>query len=367
MAPVLIGLLVLSGIAGLLALLLEVADSYLADYGEKHILINEEKDLIVRGGRPLLFTLAEEGIFIPSACGGKGTCAYCKVQVQEGGGPILPTETPYLSPEEVETKVRLSCQVKVKDDLKIRIPEEIFLVREFRVRVERLQDLTPRIRGLRLTILSPPEGIVFKPGQYVQLEIPRYKKTTGPEYRAYSICSSAADHQGLDLVITRAEGGAVSTYVHDYLKEGDELNVSGPYGNFYLRDSDRDILLIATGSGMAPIMSILDQIARDRPDRKVLFFFGARTRDDIFYEDAVRGMENEIPGFTFMITLSRPAPEDEWEGEKGRVTDLIQKYLPEGSAMDVYICGAAPMVESCLEILLKKGIGEEDIHFDMFE
>jgi Na+-transporting NADH:ubiquinone oxidoreductase subunit F len=367
MTQLIINLLVLSGIAALLALLLEIADFYLADYGEKHILINEEKDLLVQGGSPLLFTLAEEDIFIPSACGGKGTCAYCKVQVHEGGGPVLPTETPYLSPEEMKDNVRLSCQVKVKDDLKIRIPEEIFLVRQFKVRVEQLEDLTPKIRGLRLKILTPEEGITFKPGQYVQLEVPRYKLTSGPEYRAYSICSSAADHHDLELVITRAEGGAVSTFVHEYLKPGDELKASGPYGDFYLRESSRDILLIGTGSGMAPIKSILDQIEREKIPRKTTFFFGARAREDLFYYDLLKDLEKKIPDLTFIPTLSRPAGEDRWEGEKGRVTDLIEKHIPENADTDVYICGAPPMVESCVEILTRKGIPEENIFFDKFE
>ena len=128
-----------------------------------------------RPGGPLLHTLGQAGIFIPSACGGRGTCAYCKVKVHEGGGPVLPTETPYLSPQEVTDHVRLSCQVKVRNDLKIEIPEEFFQVREYRVRVENLTDLTPGIKGVRLSILSPPDGITFKAGQYVQLEVPRYK------------------------------------------------------------------------------------------------------------------------------------------------------------------------------------------------
>lgn len=367
MVPLILGLLVLSGIAALLALLLEVADSYLADYGEKHILINEEKDLVIQGGGSLLLTLAQEGIFVPSACGGKGTCSYCKVQVHSGGGPVLPTETPYLSPEELENHVRLSCQVKVKDDLEIQIPEEIFLIRQFRVRVEQLEELTPKIRGLQLKILAPEEGIIFKPGQYVQLEVPKYKLTSGPEYRAYSICSSCEDHHNLDLVITKAEGGAVSTYVHEYLKAGEELAVNGPYGHFYLRDSDRDILLIATGSGMAPIKSILHQVEKEQIPRKTTFFFGARAREDLFYDDLIKGLEKTIPDFTFVPTLSRPKPEDQWRGERGRVTDLIEKYIPENAGIDVYICGAPPMVESCVQILSRKGIPEEHIFYDKFE
>ena len=367
MLHVIISLLILSGIGALLALLLELADSYLADYGERRILINEEKDLFVTGGKPLLFTLMEQGIFIPSACGGKGTCSYCKVQVHEGGGPVLPTETPYLSPEEVKADVRLSCQVKVKNDLKIEIPEELFLVKEYRVKVERMEDLTPKIKGLHLRVIDPPEGIAFKAGQYVQLEVPKYKRTSGPEYRAYSISSDADQHDRLELVITRVPEGAVTTYVHEYLKEGEELRATGPYGSFYLRDSDRDILLIATGSGMAPIKSILHQLANHGIQRTTTFFFGARTQKDLYYVEQFRDWEKTLPQFRFVPALSRLAPEDPWDGEKGRVTDLIHKYIPDKPNVDVYICGAPPMVESCVELLTKKGVPEDRIYFDKFE
>lgn len=366
MTQLLISLLLLSGISALLALLLEAADSFLTDYGEKHVLINEQKDLIVEGGKPLLFTLSQEGIFIPSACGGKGTCAYCKVRIHEGGGPVLPTETPYLSPEELDRHVRLSCQVKVKDDLKVEIPEEIFLVKEFQTQVEKIEDLTPEIKGIHFKILSPEEGITFKPGQYVQLHIPKYKRTSGPEYRAYSICSSSQEHHRLELVITRAEGGAVSTYVHEYLKVGEELVISGPFGDFFLRDSDRNILLIATGSGLAPIRSIVDQIQREGIQRKIQLFFGAKTPRDLFYDDYLRNLQKEIAHFTYYPILSRATAEDRWEGETGRVTNLIEKYIEDTPNPDVYICGAPPMVKSCVTLLKQKGVPETQIYYDTF-
>lgn len=366
MLQLVISLLIISGIGAVLALLLEIADSYIADYAEKHILINEQKDLLVKGGVPLLFSLMDERIFIPSACGGRGTCAYCKVKILEGGGHVLPTETPYLSPEELGANVRLSCQVKVRHDMKIQIPEAFFLIKEFRVRLERIEDLTPEIKGLHLTILSPEEGITFKPGQYVQLHVPRYALTSGPEYRAYSISSSAAAHQNLELVITKVPGGAVSTYVHDYVKEGEGLIVNGPYGDFFLRDSETDILLIATGSGLAPIKSILDQIEREQIKRRTTLFFGARTRKDLYYFEALQGLQEKIARFTFVPTLSRPAEEDRWEGETGRVTDLIEKHVPENAPLEVYICGSPVMVESCEKLLKSKGISEDRIFYDKF-
>lgn len=367
MLQLIISLLILSGIGALLALLLEIADSYIANYGDSHILINDEKDVVVRGGSPLLFSLMGEGIFIPSACGGKGTCSLCKVKVLEGGGPVLPTETPYLEKEELEGNVRLSCQVKVRNDLKIEIPEEIFLIKEFTVEVLGLKDLTPDIRELRLRVISPEEGIQFKSGQYIQLEVPKYKRTKGPEYRAYSISSSADNRHEVELVITRVPEGAVTTYVHDYLQEGEHLLMTGPYGDFYLRESDREILFIATGSGLAPIKSILHQMESRRIERKATLFFGDRRRFDLYYEEALRAFEKNIAAFTFVPTLSRTTEEDRWEGEKGRVTDLIEKYIPENAPLDVYICGSPAMVDSCEEILKKKGIAPENIYYDKFE
>ena len=367
MLTLLISLLILSGIAALLALLLEIADSYLADYGEMKILVNEQKQLVVEGGKPLLSTLMGQGIFIPSACGGKGTCSYCKVKVLEGGGPVLPTETPYLSPDELKSHVRLSCQVKVKDDLKIEIPEELFLVKEYVVRVESIKDLTPEIKSIFLRILWPEQGITFKAGQYIQFEVPKYKLTSGPEYRAYSICSDAAEHHSLELVITKVPQGAVTTYVHEFLKEGEELRATGPYGKFYLKDSDSDILFIATGSGMAPIKSMLHQAEHEQIRKRIQFFFGARTIKDLYFQEELLAWEKTLHSFKYVPTLSRPEEADHWQGENGRVTGLIDKYIPEGASVDVYICGSPAMVDSCVEILKKKKIPEDRIFFDKFE
>lgn len=366
MLQLLLSLLAISGIAALLALLLELADSFIADYGESHILINEEKDVLVEGGSPLLFTLMDQKIFIPSACGGKGTCALCKVKISEGGGPVLPTETPYLSKEEREGHVRLSCQVKVKSDLKIEIPEELFRIKEFKVVVERMENLTPDNKGIRLKILSPEEGITFKAGQYVQLQIPKYERTKGPEFRAYSIASSSEERHAVELVITRVPEGAVSTYVHDYVREGDQLTIIGPYGDFHLRDSERDILMVATGSGLAPIKSILHQLKSEDTQRNVTLFFGDKKRPDLLYYDQLNKMAQEMSNLTYTPALSRANDEDGWNGERGRVTNLIEKYVPDEAPVDVYICGVPAMVESCVELLGKKGIPGERIFYDKF-
>lgn len=367
MSPIIISVLVISGIGAILALLLELADRFIADYGECNIRINQEKELKVQGGGPLLFSLQDEGIFIPSACGGKGTCAYCKVKVLEGGGPVLPTETPYLSGEELEGNVRLSCQVKVRNDLAIEIPEELFLIKEFKVRVDRIEELTPYIKGVTLAMVEPEDGIAFKSGQYIQLEIPKYKLSVASEFRAFSVASFPEENKKVELYVGLVEKGIVSTYVHEFLEEGDELVMRGPFGDFYYRDSDRDILMIATGTGLAPIMSILRHMSRERIMRKATLFFGTRNEEDLYCVEELNNLEKELSNFTYIPTLSRELDNAPWEGERGRVTTLIEKRISEGADLDVYICGNAAMVESCLEALNKKGIPKEHIYFDKFD
>lgn len=367
MSQLIISVLVISGIGAVLALLLELADRFIADYGECKILINQEKELNVQGGSPLLFSLQDEGIFIPSACGGKGTCAYCKVKVPAGGGPVLPTETPYLSPEELEENVRLSCQVKIRNDLSIELPEELFLIQEFKVKVDRLEDLTSYIKGVTLAIITPEEGITFKPGQYIQLEIPKYKLSSAPEFRAFSMASFPEESKKVELYVGLVEKGIVSTFVHDFLKKGDELVMRGPFGDFYFRDSDRDILMIATGTGLAPIMSILRYMRKEQMQRKTTLFFGTRIEEDLYCVEELKNLEKDLPAFTYVPTLSRVTDNASWAGERGRVTALIEKRIPEEADLDVYICGNAEMVESCLEALKKKSIPEGQIYFDKFD
>jgi len=366
---IIIGLIAVSGIAAMLAMLLEMADATIGDYGECRVTVNDGKDLQVRGGRPLLATLAEEGIFLPSACGGKGTCAYCKVRVTEGGGPLLPTERPYLSEQEQRDQVRISCQIKVKEDLRVFVPEEIFLVREYRSVVESIERLTPDIKVVRFSVLDPPEGLRFRPGQYVQLQVPPYARSRTAEYRAYSLASSLADPHHVELVITEVEGGIVSTYVHERLKTGDTMTLRGPFGDFFLRESDRELLFVATGSGLAPIRAMLYQLEQESTSRKIRFFFGDRRPFDLLFQEEMKAFEDRLPDFRYVPTLSRVTPEDRWQGETGRVTDLIEKHVfPSRTLeMDVYICGAPAMVHSSIDRLREKGVPEERIYFDKFE
>ncbi len=234
--PILIALAVMGGLTGLLAVVMVLAEATIGNYGEVDIVINDEKTLRVEGGRSLLATLKDEQIFIPSACGGRGSCGLCKVRVLEGAGDPLPTETPWLTPEEQADRVRLSCQVKVRGNLSIRIPEELFNVRQYRARVETLRDLTHDIKEVRLRLEDPPT-LTFRPGQFVQFEVPAYELTDEPVYRAYSISSDCAEEGVVELEIRYVPNGICTTYVHQHLREGEAVTLNGPYGDFYLRDT----------------------------------------------------------------------------------------------------------------------------------
>ena len=366
MVQIIISLLVISGIGALLALLLEIAHSYIANYGDCHITINEEKDLVVKGGRSVFFSLLDEGIFIPSACGGRGTCSYCKVKIPEGAGPVLPTETPYLNDKELADNVRLSCQVKVRNDIKVVLPEELFLVKEYKVRLADIQDVTPAIKEVTFDILSPKEGITFKPGQYIQLQVPGYELHKEPDFRAFSLASPSDVHDHIKLYITKSPEGFVSIYVHEYMKDQEELVMRGPFGDFYYRDSDRDILLIATGSGLAPIRSILHHIERNNIQRKTTLFFGARTKADLLHYDEIKELEKTLYDFTYVPILSHPGDSDNWDGKTGLITELIINDLPENPNIQAYICGAPIVVELSDKELKKKGLTQDYIFYDKF-
>lgn len=358
--------LIISGITGLLAFLLSLANKTIANYGEKKMIVNQEKEFMVSGGDTLLSVLVEEEIFIPSACGGKGSCGYCKVKVVEGGGRFLPTEAGYVSPEEQKEGVRLSCQLKVKEDIQIEIPEELFNVKQFDYDIEFIHDVTPKIKHLRLK-LPEDETINFKPGQYIQILTPKYKGNKEEIYRAYSIASSPTDNHAIELFIGYMEGGICTTYVHQHLKESDQITIVGPFGDFYYREGDRPMVMVAIGTGMAPIMSILLYMRDKKIDRQVTFYFGARTREDLYLMDVLESLEKELPRFKLITCLSRPTEACNWTGEKGRVTDLIKKYLDNGPESEAYLCGSPVMIDSVTPLLEEKGIPQERIYYDKFE
>lgn len=366
MNEILITTIVVTAISAVFALLLTIADRTIGDYGEVKLLINNDKEFTVKGGDTLLSTLIEEKIFIPSACGGKGTCGYCKVQVHDGGGPVLATETPFLSPEELKDDVRLSCQCKVKQDIKIEIPEELFNVKEYFAIVEEMEDMTEAIKRIRLRL---PEGeeISFKPGQFIQLKAPLYEGNDEEVYRAYSIASSAADKTHIELFIGYVPGGRATTYVHQHLKVGDAVQINGPYGDFYYQDdNDREMILVAVGTGIAPIISILNHMKEEKIQRKAVFYFGAKTPSDLFLLDYFKDLEETLYDFKFIPTLSRVDEEHSWTGERGRVNNALDTYLIDPNHKEAYLCGNPPMIQSVMTSLKAKGLDEELIYFDEF-
>lgn len=362
----LISIAIISLISVFLALLMVIADATIGNYGVVKISINDgTKELEVKGGQPLLKALNQEGVFIPSACGGRGSCGLCKVRVVQGGGEYLPTELPFISEDEKKQQVRLSCQFKVKSDVAIVIPEELFSVKEFKTKVERIRDLTHDIKEVTLR-LKDGESITPKAGQYIQFMVPEYENSDESVYRAYSIASPPNDNTRVELEIRLVPNGICTTYVHKFLKEGDEVTINGPYGDFYLRNSERNIIYIAGGSGMAPIKSILLDMVDKGIDRKTMYFFGARSKRDLFLLDEMRELEQRLPNFTFVPALSEPAPEDNWEGEVGLITDVVRRMVQDGPNSEAYLCGSPGMINACMTVLTELNVAEENIFYDKF-
>ena len=363
MSTIITTILIISAITAVLAALLTVADRTIGNYGEVMLSINNEKTYKVEGGNSLLSTLRSEKIFIPSACGGKGSCGYCKVVVTEGGGPVLATELPLLTEDELKKNTRLSCQCKVKQNIKIEIPKELFNVKEYAATVVKMEKVTSTIKHLRFDLGE--EEINFKPGQYVQLKAPAYEGNDEEVYRAYSVASSMNDKNSIELLIGYT-GGIATTYVHQYLKEGDSVHINGPYGDFCYHEEDSGpVILAGAGTGLAPILSILQYMADNKINRKTLLFFGAKTMDDLFLIDKIKDFEKNLPDFKFIPTLSREESL-QWTGDKGRVPDSINKYIEKGENFSAYLCGSPAMIDSIVKALQEKDIPMEKIYYDKF-
>jgi len=357
---------VMCSISVILALFMVIADNTIANYGEVKININGKKDILVEGGKSLLSTLMEQEIFIPSACGGRGSCGFCKVKINSGAGDFMPTELPWLSEAEKKNKVRLSCQIKVKKELSIEIPEELFSVKQYKTRIKKIRDLTHDIKEVKFAL---PADIEFNAGQFVQIQVPEYELCAEPVYRAYSISSVPSQKNEVELEIRYVPNGICTTFVHKHLKEGDQILVNGPYGDFFLRDTDSDIVFIAGGSGMAPIKSILlDMAQRGVVNRKAQYFFGARSKRDLFLVEEMRELEKRLPQFNFIPALSEPLAEDNWTEETGKITDVVDKYLKgrDGAKIEAYLCGSPGMIDACVKVLTANGVAADKIYFDKF-
>ncbi|HSK69125.1 MAG TPA: 2Fe-2S iron-sulfur cluster binding domain-containing protein [Candidatus Limnocylindria bacterium] len=357
----------LAAVAGALSLVISLAERVLNNYGTVELDINDgKKKLSVTGGASLLSTLANEKVFIPSACGGKATCGLCKVAIKEGGGPLLLTEEPYVTQEERARGVRLSCQVKVKTSMKLLIPEELFNIREFVCELTEMEDMTYDIKRLRLK-LPTGERMLFKAGQYVQLYSKPYAKVRESVFRAYSISSKPSEEDFVELLVRLVPNGILTTWAHTALKVGDQVRISGPYGDFYLRgENGEELIMIAGGSGLAPIRSLVyDVIERGLPN-KMRFFFGANTLRDMYYLEEFAQIQREHPQFTFIPCLAFPKPEDNWTGKTGFVTVALQEMVDGAEGKEAYLCGSPGMLDACIKILKEKGFTDSTIFFDKF-
>jgi Na+-transporting NADH:ubiquinone oxidoreductase subunit F len=353
---------VLCGIGGGFSILLLLAHRILTNYGECTVDINGERQFVIDGGCSVLEALYDNEIYIPSACGGQGTCGYCKVTVLSGGGPVLPTEMTFLSMEEQESGVRLACQVKIKENIAIRVRSDYLNVRKFLSHVSAVQMLTHDTRELILA-LDEQEEIAFIPGQYVQVGVP---VKGGMEFRAYSIASTPANPREIILVVKLIPGGLGSTYLHS-IQEGDEVIFTGPYGEFSLPDDPAtEMICVAGGCGMAPVRSIIHHLAEADAGRDCWLFFGARARKDVFYEDEYHELREQYPGLRVHYALSEPDAGDEWHGETGFIHTLVDAHLDDGANRSVFLCGPPPMVDAAMEVLKAKGVRESNIFYDAF-
>ena len=361
----LISVLVVSVIAAALALLLVIAEFFFANYGECTLTINEEKNITVTGGDSLLSTLSGQKIFIPSACGGKGTCGLCKVKVLDGAGPLLPTEEPYLDKDEINSNVRLSCQVKIRNDLKIQIPEEIFNIKEYNCNCEDIRDLTHDIKLFRFRLTDPPE-IKYVPGQFMQLLTPAYEKNKEEVYRAYSIASDPAEKNIIVFIIRLVPGGICTTYCFEYLKTGDTVKMNGPYGEFRLTDTNTEMIWIAGGSGMAPFVSMLNQMKNTNNQRKVTYYFGANKVRELFLLDEMKQFEKDLPNFKFVPVVYKPDEDETWNGDTGLVTETVGRNNKSLTDIEGYLCGSPGMIDASIKVLVELGMSEEKIFYDKF-
>jgi Na+-transporting NADH:ubiquinone oxidoreductase subunit F len=380
--------------------------SQLVSSGEVTITINDDPDKAIRttAGSSLLGTLAENKLFIPSACGGQGTCGVCRVVVTEGGGSLLPTETGYISRKEARAGARLSCQVKVKEDLKIEVPAEVFDVKKWTCRTRSNKNVATFIKEL---ILELPEGeeVPFRAGGYIQIECPphvvdyksfevedeyredwdkfnqwRYtSKVDEHVIRAYSM-ANYPDEKGIIMLNVRIASppprnpdvppGQMSSFIFD-LKPGDEVVISGPYGEFFARETKNEMIFIGGGAGMAPMRShIFDQFQRLSSDRKVSFWYGARSMREAFYVEDFDSIAEKNENFSWHLALSEPLPEDDWAGLKGFIHQvLFEKYLeshPSPEDCEYYICGPPMMNDAVIQMLTNLGVEQENIMFDDF-
>jgi Na+-transporting NADH:ubiquinone oxidoreductase subunit F len=389
-----------------LTLVILLARSKLVASGNVRILVNDDPDrsLTVPIGGKLLNALADQKLFLPSACGGGGTCGQCKVQVHEGGGSILPTETSLVNRREAREGGRLSCQVAVKEDLKITVPAEIFSIRKWECTVRSNRNVATFIKEL---VLELPEGeaVDFRAGGYVQIECGPHTVAYGDfeieeEYRgdwdrfdlwryvskvdehvvrAYSMANYPGE-KGIIMLNVRIASppprtadvppGKMSSWIFG-LKPGDRVTISGPYGEFFATETDNEMIFIGGGAGMAPLRShIFDQLRRLGSPRKLSFWYGARSLRESFYDEDFEELAGENDSFSWHLALSEPQPEDEWKGPTGFIHQVLyDRYLKDHPApedCEYYLCGPPMMIAAVVQMLEDLGVEPENVFFDDF-
>ena len=395
----------------LLVAILLFAKAKLTPSGELKIRINGEREVITSAGSTLLSSLAANKIFLPSACGGGGSCGMCRCQGEEGGGEILPTEGGFFTRKQIKDHYRLACQVKVKNDLEIKIPQSILGIKKWECEVVSNNNVASFIKEF---VVRLPEGetLNFQPGSYIQIDVPKYDikfadmdiddkyrdewdkfkmwglvcKNDEETYRAYSMANHPAEGNIVMLNIriatppfdrntgTWAAGikpGICSSYIFSR-KPGDKVTVSGPYGEFHILNTKREMLYIGGGAGMAPLRSHLLHLFKTlkTTDRKISYWYGARSRREIFYEEDFRAIERDFPNFSFHIALSDPQPEDNWTGYTGFIHQVIyDHYLKDHDApedIEYYMCGPGPMANAVKKMLWDLGVPREMLMYDDF-
>lgn len=352
---------ILVGLMLVISVLLIIVEKLMGADKEKEIHINDDTTIPVRGNDTLLNALSNEKIFVPSACGGKATCGFCKVRLLDDDSPLKPTEEAFVTPSEAKEGVRLSCQIKTYDNMKIVLPKGLLTAKEYKTEITYVEDLTYDIKLVRFHLIDP-ETIDFKPGQYVQIKVPGIEVI-----RAYSIASDPKEKHDIELVIRYVPKGQATTFVHKALEVGDKLVLTGPFGDFFLReDSTRDMICIAGGSGKAPIRSILAKLKDEGMPRKVKYFFGARSKRDLYYTEEFEKLAKEYPNFEYIPALSEPKDEDNWQGDIGLITEVVDRHTKDLSEAEAYLCGSPGMIDACISVLSNHDMKDENILFDKF-
>ena len=330
------------------------------------LIINSAPPLEVPQGASLLEACAAHGILLPSACGGRGFCGRCAVEILSGPlTPITPAEENKILGEDRARGLRLACQARVEGDVAIRIDPAILAVRRHTGCLEAKIRLTPDVVLLRIT-LDPAPPFSFRAGQYIQFEGAVAPAPAKPVLRAYSMASDPADPRCIELMVRHVPGGACSTWIHETLAPGQPIAFRGPFGTFHLTDSNAPMVGIAGSSGMAPLRSIFLDMLRRGIQRPARFFFGARTHRDLFLLDDWAEFQKKAPWFEFIPVLSHEPADSPWTGERGLVTDAVARRLPDLTGQEAYLCGSPGMIDAAKDILVDRGMPPGHIFFDRF-